>query len=87
MVVRDHIGCAVQLDCGRWEGRVLGARQHVPQWMDGTDDGHGDGSMMGMAMVVVVVVTVLRMVVVMVVKTSLYFLLVVGRAVVQELKT
>ena len=43
--------------------------------------------MMGMAMVVVTVVTVLRMVVVMVVKTSLYFLLVVGRAVVRELKT
>ena len=43
MVVRDHIGCAVQLDCGRWEGGVLGARQHVPQWMDGSGDGHGDG--------------------------------------------
>ena len=43
MVVRDHIGCAVQLDCGRGEGGVLGARQHVPQWMDGSGDGHGDG--------------------------------------------
>ena len=43
MVVRDHIGCAVQLDCGGWEGGVLGARQHVPQWMDGSGDGHGDG--------------------------------------------
>ena len=35
VVVRDHIGCAVQLDCGGWKGGVLGARQHVPQWMDG----------------------------------------------------
>ena len=43
MVVRDYIGCAVQPDCGRWEGGVLGARQHVPQWMDGSGDGHGDG--------------------------------------------
>ena len=50
--------------------------------------------MMVMAMVVVVVVMVMEMVVVMVVMmvvlvmiTSLYFLLVVGRAVVRELKT
>ena len=35
VAMRDHPGSAVQPHGGRWQSRLLGARQHVPQWMDG----------------------------------------------------
>ena len=35
VVVRDHAGSAVQPHRGCRQSGLLGARQHVPQWMDG----------------------------------------------------